>query len=79
MLVSNDGEAVKKARFWATQSREKALHYQHNEIGYNYRMSNVVAGIGRGQMNSLQNHVERKKADLRALQKSVFPIWSRFK
>jgi dTDP-4-amino-4,6-dideoxygalactose transaminase len=61
MLVSDDGEAVNKARFWATQSREKALHYQHSEIGYNYRMSNVVAGIGRGQMHSLMNHVERKK------------------
>lgn len=48
MLVSEDGEAVEKARFWATQSRDPARHYQHSEIGYNYRMSNIVAGIGRG-------------------------------
>ncbi len=62
MLVSNDEKAISKSRFWATQSRESARHYQHNEIGYNYRMSNVVAGIGRGQLKVLDSYVEKKKA-----------------
>ena len=50
MLVSNDEERVSKVRFWATQSRDQARHYQHSELGFNYRMSNVVAGIGRGNL-----------------------------
>lgn len=53
MLVSEDKNMIDKARFWATQSREKERHYEHKEIGYNYRMSNIVAGIGRGQLKSL--------------------------
>lgn len=61
MLVSNDEVAVEKARFWATQSRDQARHYQHSEIGFNYRMSNVVAGIGRGQLKVLERRVQRKK------------------
>ena len=61
MLVSEDELAVKKARYWATQSKEPARHYEHTEIGYNYRMSNIVAGIGRGQMLSLEKHIELKK------------------
>ncbi|MCU7740178.1 DegT/DnrJ/EryC1/StrS family aminotransferase [Priestia megaterium] len=61
MLVSNDGEAIKKVRFWATQSRDSARHYQHSELGYNYRMSNVVAGIGRGQLRVLMDRVEKKR------------------
>ena len=60
MLVSNDEERIAKVRFWATQSREKARHYEHKEIGYNYRMSNVVAGIGRGQLKVLDNRIEQK-------------------
>ncbi len=56
MLLSDDEEAVKKARFWSTQAREPAPWYQHEEIGYNYRMSNVVAGIGRGQLIHLEEH-----------------------
>lgn len=62
MLLSNDEEAIKKARFWATQSRDPAPHYQHSEIGYNYRMSNIVAGIGRGQLIHLDEHKALKKA-----------------
>ena len=62
MLLSDDEEAVKKARFWATQAREPAPWYQHEEIGYNYRMSNVVAGIGRGQLLHLDEHKALKKA-----------------
>lgn len=61
MLLSNDEQAIKKARFWATQSRDPAPHYQHSEIGYNYRMSNVVAGIGRGQLLHLEEHKALKK------------------
>lgn len=61
MLVSENKEAIEKARFWATQSREKERHYEHKEIGYNYRMSNIVAGIGRGQLHSLSEHIKLKK------------------
>jgi len=61
MLVSDDEEMINKARFWATQARDKARHYQHSELGYNYRMSNVLAGIGIGQMKVLQNRVQKKK------------------
>ena len=60
MLVSDDEERIKKVRFWATQAREKARHYEHKEIGYNYRMSNVLAGIGRGQLKVLEKRVEQK-------------------
>lgn len=56
MILSDDEEAIKKARFWSTQAREPAPWYQHEEIGYNYRMSNVVAGIGRGQLIHLEEH-----------------------
>lgn len=61
MLVSNNEERIAKARFWATQSRDQARHYQHSELGFNYRMSNVVAGIGRGQLKVLNQRVEKKR------------------
>lgn len=61
MLVSNNEEKIKKAKFWATQSRDPARHYQHSELGYNYRMSNVVAGIGRGQLKVLDKRVAKKR------------------
>lgn len=61
MLVSDNEERIAKTRFWATQSRDKARHYQHSELGFNYRMSNVVAGIGRGQLKVLDKRVEKKK------------------
>ena len=54
-------ERIAKVRFWATQAREKARHYEHKEIGYNYRMSNIVAGIGRGQMKVLDLRIEQKR------------------
>jgi len=60
-LVSNNEEKIQKARFWATQSRDQAPHYQHSEIGYNYRMSNVSAGIGRGQLKVLEERVNQKR------------------
>jgi len=61
MLVSENEERISKVRFWATQSRDKARHYQHSELGFNYRMSNVLAGIGRGQLKVLDQRVEKKK------------------
>ncbi len=60
MLVSDDDERIQKVRFWATQARDKARHYQHTEIGYNYRMSNVLAGIGRGQLKVLDKRIAKK-------------------
>ncbi|PAF29523.1 DegT/DnrJ/EryC1/StrS family aminotransferase [Paenibacillus sp. 7516] len=61
MLVSDDLKALQKARFLATQARDQAKHYQHSEIGYNYRLSNVLAGIGRGQMEVLEDRIIRKR------------------
>ena len=61
MLLTDSEEARKKALFWATQARENAPWYQHEEIGYNYRMSNVVAGIGRGQLLHLEEHRDLKE------------------
>ena len=62
MLVSNDEELIEKSRFKATQARDAAKHYQHSVVGYNYRMSNVVAGIGRGQLEVLDTRVAQKRA-----------------
>lgn len=62
MLLSNDENAIKKAKFWATQARDNAPHYLHSELGYNYRLSNVSAGIGRGQLTALEERVAQKKA-----------------
>ncbi|TXL66764.1 aminotransferase class I/II-fold pyridoxal phosphate-dependent enzyme [Cerasibacillus terrae] len=61
MLVSDNEEGIEKVRFWSTQSRDKARHYQHSEIGFNYRMSNIVAGIGRGQLKVLDDRVAKKR------------------
>lgn len=61
MLVSEDEEMIRKVRFWATQSRENERHYEHKELGYNYRMSNVSAGIGRGQLKILNERIAGKK------------------
>ena len=62
MLLTDDAEAADKARKWSTQSRENAPWYQHEEVGYNYRMSNVIAGVVRGQMPYLEEHIAQKKA-----------------
>ena len=62
MLLTDDREAADKVRKWSTQSRENALWYQHEEIGYNYRMSNVIAGVVRGQFPYLEEHIAQKKA-----------------
>ena len=61
MLLTDDPEAANKVRKWSTQSRENAPWYQHEELGYNYRMSNVIAGVVRGQMPYLSEHIEQKK------------------
>lgn len=61
MLVGKDPERLKKVRFWSTQARDLARCYQHSELGFNYRMSNVLAGIGRGQLKVLHRRVEKKK------------------
>ncbi|WP_041139740.1 DegT/DnrJ/EryC1/StrS family aminotransferase [Beduini massiliensis] len=62
MLLTNDKEAANKVRKWSTQSRENAPWYQHEELGYNYRMSNVIAGVVRGQLPYLEEHIAQKKA-----------------
>jgi len=62
MLVAHDPERVRKARFWSTQARDPGLAYHHTEMGYNYRMSNLLAGIGRGQLEVLDDRVARRRA-----------------
>ncbi len=62
-LLSNNAEMIEKARFLATQARDPAPHYQHSHIGYNYRMSNVLAGIGRGQLEVLNERVEARRSN----------------
>lgn len=71
MLWSEDEAAIQKARFWSTQSREPFPWYEHMEIGYNYRMSNVVAGIGRGQLIHLEEHRARKTEIYRRYQRAL--------
>lgn len=61
MLLTDDEEAANKVRKWSTQSRENAPWYQHEELGYNYRMSNVIAGVVRGQLPHLEEHIAQKK------------------
>lgn len=71
MLVSEDKEAIDKARFLSTQARDPARYYQHSQLGYNYRMSNVDAGIGRGQLRSLDLH-RRLKQEIYKTYKEAF-------
>lgn len=60
--MTNEAEAAQRVRKWSTQSREKAAWYQHEEVGFNYRMSNVIAGVVRGQLPYLDAHIAQKKA-----------------
>lgn len=62
-LLSDDKELIKKARFLSTQAQDEAPHYQHSEVGYNYRMSNIVAGIGRGQIKVLDKRIAARRAN----------------
>jgi pyridoxal phosphate-dependent aminotransferase EpsN len=71
MLVSDDEKLVKKARFLATQARDPVPHYQHSQIGYNYRLSNVLAGIGRGQLQVLKERVDARRRNFEIYQKAL--------
>lgn len=73
-LVAHDQKTKEKAVFYATQARDDAPHYQHSEIGYNYRMSNVVAGIGRGQMEVLDDRVKARRANYEFYKKELKTI-----
>jgi dTDP-4-amino-4,6-dideoxygalactose transaminase len=73
-LVSSNGEYVKKARFLATQALDPAPHYQHSHIGYNYRMSNICAGIGRGQMEVLRLRIEQRRANFEFYKQALADI-----
>ena len=70
MLISHDGAAIEKARFLSTQARDQAPYYEHTEIGYNYRMSNVLPGIGRGQLKVLDERVESRRNVFRKYQEN---------
>ena len=72
--MSEDEAAIRRARFLATQARDPARHYQHSCIGYNYRMSNVVAGIGRGQLLHLEEHKAKKQAIYRQYKEAFADI-----
>lgn len=73
-IVSGNSEWIKRARFLSTQARDAAPHYQHSEIGFNYRMSNVVAGIGRGQLNVLKERVNQRRANFDFYKTELLPI-----
>ncbi|MCF6350435.1 MAG: DegT/DnrJ/EryC1/StrS family aminotransferase [Flavobacteriaceae bacterium] len=73
-LVSNNKEFIKKAIFLATQARDNAPHYQHSHIGYNYRMSNIVAGIGRGQLEVLNDRVKARRSNFEYYKKRLSSI-----
>lgn len=86
MLLSDDEDLIKQARFLATQARDPAPHYQHSQIGFNYRMSNILAGVGRGQLQVLDQRVEARRAvydayreglaDIEGLDWQPEPEWS---
>jgi dTDP-4-amino-4,6-dideoxygalactose transaminase len=71
MLVSEDSELISQARFLATQARDLAPHYQHSQIGYNYRLSNVLAGIGRGQLRVLEERVAARRRNFEIYQQAL--------
>lgn len=74
-LISDNAEMIEKARFLSTQARDAAPHYQHSHIGYNYRMSNVLAGIGRGQLEVLDERVAARRANF-SRYKNYFSKWN---
>lgn len=73
-LVSDNTDYVQKARFLATQARDKAPHYQHSQIGFNYRMSNILAGIGRGQMEVLRDRITQRRENWEYYKKNLGTI-----
>ena len=66
MLLSNDGEGIEQARYLATQAREAVVHYEHKAVGYNYRMSNLLAGLGNSQLADLQRRIDTRRAHFEA-------------
>jgi len=74
MLLSDDEDLIKQARFLATQARDPAPHYQHSQIGFNYRMSNILAGVGRGQLQVLEQRVEARRAVYEAYREGLSDI-----
>jgi dTDP-4-amino-4,6-dideoxygalactose transaminase len=74
LLGSQEG-VISKARFLSTQARDQAPHYQHSELGYNYRMSNIVAGIGRGQMKVLEKHIAKRRSNHNYYFKKLNGTW----
>jgi len=71
MLVSSDGEMIRKARFLATQARDPAPHYEHSTIGYNYRMSNILAAVGRGQLKVIEERVAARRRNFELYRKAL--------
>jgi pyridoxal phosphate-dependent aminotransferase EpsN len=78
MVLSHSGEAIQKMKFWATQAREPLPYYEHKEIGYNYRLSNICAGIGRGQMETLPAYVEKRREIYRRYTSALADLPVRF-
>ncbi len=74
MLLTDNEELAKKVKFWSTQSKDPARYYQHSEIGYNYRLSNVLAGIGRGQMQVLEERIAKKREIFETYRKGLSDI-----
>jgi len=74
-LVGNDAELIEKSRFLATQARDAAPHYQHSQVGYNYRLSNVLAGIGRGQMEVLDERIAQRRGNFERY-RQYFSTWN---
>jgi len=71
MLVSSDGELIRRARFLATQARDPAPHYEHTTIGYNYRMSNILAAVGRGQLKVIEERVAARRRNFELYRKAL--------
>ncbi len=74
MLVSHDSRLIEKAKYWANQAKDPAMHYQHSELGYNYRMSNVLAGIGRGQLRVLHERMDAKRSVFKRYHEALHTI-----
>ncbi|WP_420490704.1 DegT/DnrJ/EryC1/StrS family aminotransferase [Neobacillus drentensis] len=74
MLISNNSEAISKARFLSAQAKDPAPHYQHSEIGYNYRLSNILAGIGRSQLEVLKERVHARRTIFEIYQQELAPL-----
>ena len=74
MLLSDDEEMLAKARFWATQARDPAPHYQHSEIGYNYRLSNILAAVGRPQLEEVESRVQKRREIFDRYEKALASI-----